>query len=68
MTIRKKWILKTQPDRDAVKDISKKRGISLLLSSVLCARGIDTEEKIDAFLNVSKQKLGDPMTMKDMDK
>ena len=43
-------------------------GISPLVASVLCSRGLDTEEKARQFLSVDLSHLHDPMEMKDMDR
>ncbi len=64
----KKWIISQNFDRATAKDIQKRTGLSALTSSVLCARGVTTDEEIKTFLDTSSQKLCDPMRMKNMGK
>ncbi len=44
------------------------RGVSRILSELLRSRGIDTEEKAQAFLHPSLEQLHDPFLMQDMDR
>jgi len=64
----KKWIISQDFDKNDALDIQKRTGLSALTSSVLCARGVKTDEEIKAFLDTSAQKLCDPMRMKNMGK
>ena len=43
-------------------------GYPPLLAAVLAARGMDTPEQADAFLNIGPEALYDPMALRDMDK
>ncbi len=47
---------------------SKEYNISPAVVDILFARGIDTKEKIDAFLNPSEKDFHDPFLLKDMDR
>ncbi len=52
----------------AAADAMVAAGIPRLAAMVLCARGIDTAEKADAFLDDGLDQLNDPFLMKDMDR
>jgi single-stranded-DNA-specific exonuclease len=54
-------------DLSAVKTM-KGEGISPLLASVLCARGLYTIEKANEFLSSDEELMGDPFLLRDMDK
>ena len=62
----KKWN-QAAPSRSAVLEL-KKSGLSTLSAMVLCARGLDTPEAAEAFLNAGEAELSDPFLMKDMDR
>lgn len=47
--------------------ILRRSGLDPVLAQVLWARGIDTPDKIQAFLTAEHAPLGDPMDMADMD-
>ncbi len=55
----RRWILRSLDPR-ARERLSRARGISGLTASVLAARGVDTPERAEAFLNPSLQNLPDP--------
>lgn len=44
------------------------RGVPPLVAAVLCARGLDTVEKAEAFLASDVSRLGDPFLLQDMDR
>lgn len=61
----KKWNI-ARPDRDSIRNLSRKSGYAPLTSAVLCARGLDTPEKAAAFLSCDLSGLHDPMLLPDM--
>ena len=62
----KKWLTAT-PDLETARSLSTACGFSPLAAAVLCARGVDTKEKAEAFLATDLEHLYDPMLLKDMD-
>ncbi|MBP3312181.1 MAG: single-stranded-DNA-specific exonuclease RecJ [Butyricicoccus sp.] len=63
----KKWVT-AAPDLDAAQALSEACGFSPLAAVALCARGVDTPEKAQAFLATGTEGLYDPMRLRDMDK
>ena len=63
----KKWEL-ANPDFKKVEEISKKYNISKLLATILVNRKIDDEEKINVYLNPTRNDFHDPYKMPDMKK
>ncbi len=67
MPIQKRWVVKPQGDRQAVKTLSSQLNMSTVLTNLLVQRGIDTVEKAKKFFAPSLRDLHDPFLMKDMD-
>ena len=63
----KKWEV-CQYDEEKVKQVAKENHLSELLSNILVNRGIDTKEKIDLFLNPTRNDFHNPFLMPDMEK
>ncbi|MGM9612372.1 MAG: single-stranded-DNA-specific exonuclease RecJ, partial [Butyricicoccus sp.] len=63
----KKWVT-AAPDLEAARSLSEACGFSPLAAVALCARGVDTPEKAQAFLATGAEGLHDPMRLRDMDK
>lgn len=63
----KKWVT-AAPDLEAARSLSEACGFSPLAAVALCARGVDTMEKAQAFLATGAGGLHDPMRLRDMDK
>lgn len=63
----KKWVT-AAPDLEAARSLSEACGFSPLAAVALCARGVDTPEKAQAFLATGTEGLYDPMRLRDMDK
>lgn len=59
------WIF-AQPDMAMAQALAQQRGFTPLAAMALCARGIDTAEKADAFLYENVDSLHDPMLLCDM--
>lgn len=57
-----------KPDADAVLKVSESTGLSLLTSRILCARGQNTSQKVNAFLSFNENCNYSPFLMTDMDK
>ena len=55
-------------DTDKVKELVEKLSLKEFLAKVLVAKGFDTPEKADEYLNSSINSLADPFLLKDMDK
>ena len=68
MPIQKRWVVKPQGDRQAVKTLSSQLNMSTVLTNLLVQRGIDTVEKAKKFFAPSLHDLHDPFLMKDMDR
>ncbi len=62
----KKWIY-SKIDSATIEDVAKVNNISKLLAKIMLARGIDTPEKINNFLNPEISSLYDPFLFNDMD-
>jgi single-stranded-DNA-specific exonuclease len=62
----KKWIY-SKIDSATIEDVAKVNNISKLLAKIILARGIDTPEKINNFLNPEISSLYDPFLFNDMD-
>lgn len=64
---KKKWLLAA--DQNACADtLAGELGFSRLTARVLAARGFDTKEKAEAFMDQSVEGIHDPFLLKDMDK
>ncbi|MBS5702401.1 MAG: single-stranded-DNA-specific exonuclease RecJ [Butyricicoccus pullicaecorum] len=63
----KKWVT-AAPNLEAARSLSEACGFSPLAAVALCARGVDTMEKAQAFLATGAGGLHDPMRLRDMDK
>lgn len=61
----KKW-LRPKTEQGAWQRLAEEQGLPKLLAKVLLARGIDTPEKVEAFLHPAQ--VSDPYLFKDMDK
>ena len=57
-----------QYDTERVRELVEKLSLKEFLAKVLVAKGFDTPEKADEYLNSSINSLADPFLMKDMDK
>ena len=55
-------------DTDKVRELVEKLSLKEFLAKVLVAKGFDTPEKADEYLNSSINSLADPYLLKDMDK
>ena len=64
----KKWVIKSQGDKDLVKRLSKELNINSTLTTLLVQRGITTYDEARIFFRPSLTMLHDPFLMKDMDK
>ena len=63
---RKKWLLPVETDA-CVSKLAGELGLSRLSARVLAARGFDSREKAQAFLDRSLDGIHDPYLLKDMD-
>lgn len=63
----KKWVLKSIPTKEQIKDLSNKLNLNPYLTTILIQRGIDTVEKAKEYFRPSFDQLHDPFLMKDMD-
>ena len=64
----KRWVLKTQGDKETVQFLSETLNIDHNLANLLAQRGIKTFEEAKSFFRPSLDELHDPFLMKDMDK
>jgi single-stranded-DNA-specific exonuclease len=67
MRSEKRWAI-TDHDRDRVASFSNEIGEKPIVSALLLARGHDTLEKAERFLNPKIEHLHDPYLLKDMDR
>lgn len=63
----KKWEV-CQEDEEKVIELANKSHLSMLLASILINRNIDTSEKVEQFVNPTRNDFHDPFLMPDMDK
>ncbi|MEQ9306419.1 MAG: single-stranded-DNA-specific exonuclease RecJ [Marinoscillum sp.] len=63
----KRWVLKTQFDKNISEDLSKSLNINNDLTQLLLQRGVDTFETAKSFFRPSLSDLHDPFLMKEMD-
>lgn len=63
----KQWEIRSA-GKDEALELSQRCGIGLLAAKVLCARGMDTPEKAEAYLCCDESKLHDPFLLADMDR
>ena len=63
--MQKRWILHKH-DRQQTDDFAQKINVSPLVAALLIARGYDTEESAQKFLNPSYDQLHDPLLLKGM--
>ncbi|MEG0381657.1 MAG: single-stranded-DNA-specific exonuclease RecJ [Christensenella sp.] len=65
-----RYVLKQKPqlnsDTSIISELQKQFEISALTASLLCARGIDSVDKAEAFLHPSLEQLHDPFLFEDM--
>lgn len=61
-----KWNVKEKPDKNNVENLSKELGITKVLATILCQRGIDTFEKAKQFFRPNLEDIHNPFLMKDM--
>ena len=61
----KKWNI-ARPNIGAIRSLTKTCGYAPLTAAVLCARGLDTPEKAQAFLAHDLSGLHDPFLLPDM--
>ena len=61
----KRWIVQKH-DRTAANQLAASLGVQPLIAALLIARGHDTEEKAERFLNPSPDHLYDPLLLKGM--
>ena len=61
----KRWEIKKH-DRAAVNSLAASLGVQPIVAALLIARGHDTDEKADRFLNPSIEHLHDPLLLKGM--
>ncbi len=64
----KRWVLKKEPDKEVVKQLSSQLNINEVLASLLVHRGITTFEDARSFFRPQIGDLHNPFLMKDMDK
>jgi len=63
--MQKRWILHKH-DRQQTDDLARKINVSPLVAALLIARGYDSEESAQKFLNPSYDQLHDPLLLKGM--
>lgn len=63
----KKWEV-CQEEEEKVAELANKSHLSPLLASILINRNIDTVEKVEKFVNPTRNDFHDPFLMPDMDK
>jgi single-stranded-DNA-specific exonuclease len=63
----KKWEV-CQEDEDKVIELANKSHLSMLLASILINRNIDTSQKVEQFVNPTRNDFHDPFLMPDMEK
>ena len=64
----KRWIIKPEPEKSIVDELSKAININPYLAKVLVQRGVETFDKAKAFFRPSLEHLHDPFLMLNMDK
>ena len=62
-----RWIAKEKANPDIVKKLVQNLGAPEVVASILCQRGLDTEEKVKSFFNPRIGDLHDPFLMKGME-
>ena len=69
--MKKEWkyseLIENENANEKIELISEKYNIGKLLSKILVTRGIDTDEKIELFLNPKRDDFYDPFLMPDME-
>lgn len=63
----KKWEV-CQEEEEKVLDLANKSHLSMLLASILINRNIDTSQKVEQFVNPTRNDFHDPFLMPDMEK
>ncbi len=63
----RKWVL-AEPDHEVCAKLQKDLGIFPLTAKLLANRGLDSADKVQAFLKKEEIPLHDPFLLKDMDK
>lgn len=66
--MKKRWVIHTPADDTTISELAHKINCSPVIANLLLQRGIDTQEKVQAFFHPSLNMLHDPFLMKDMDK
>lgn len=61
----KRWVT-AKPNLETVRSLARSCGFTPLAAAALCARGIDTPEQAQAFLQTNPAKLHDPFALPDM--
>lgn len=61
----KRWVT-AKPNLENVRSLARSCGFTPLAAAALCARGIDTPERAQAFLETDPAKLYDPFALPDM--
>lgn len=64
--MQKRWVIRKH-DHDAAGMLAAKLGVSPLVAALLIARGHDTEEKANTFLNPGLGHLHEPFLLKDLE-
>ncbi len=62
----KNWILKEQPDTNAVLELQNQTGLSEVMCRLLCQKGIFTGELLNEYLTFHHTSLASPYAMKNM--
>lgn len=62
----KKWII-SSVDKEKVKQIQSEYGFTSMVAQTLCARGIDTFEKVENFLQTDINRLHNPILLNGME-
>lgn len=66
-TVTRQWILAEQPSGELVEEIVSNTGLPVPVVKVLINRGIDTTEKVKAFIDPKLENLTDPFMLKGME-
>lgn len=68
LTFNKKWSVKEKPERTQLQQLAETMNASPLFIQLCLQRGLNTQEKIDQFLNPDENYFHDPFLMHDMQK
>jgi single-stranded-DNA-specific exonuclease len=61
-----KWVVQSQPDQEAIRELSSKLFLPEIAASILVSRGIDSPESATEFLKPSLENLFDPFLISGM--